>query len=82
MILVDIYIPAIDDTYDFMLDENTSVEQIKEEIYEMLAKKVNEPKSESGKAFSLWVIDSKRMLKDGSTLYASGVTDGTRLIYV
>ena len=29
MILVDIYIPAIDDTYDFMLDENACVEQIK-----------------------------------------------------
>lgn len=25
MILVDIYIPAVDETYDFMLDENTEI---------------------------------------------------------
>lgn len=82
MILVDIYIPAIDSIYDFMLDENVPVGQIKEEIYEMLLKKVREAKRESGKAFSLWTASSGRMLEDENTLYTSGITDGTRLIYV
>lgn len=82
MVLVDIYIPAIDDTYDFMLDENACTEQIKEEIYEILSKKMQESKDENGKAFSLWIADARWMLKDEKTLYESGVTDGTRMIYV
>lgn len=82
MILVDIYIPAIDSTYDFMLDENVPIGQIKEEIYEMLLKKVREAKGESGRAFSLWAVSAGRMLEDEDTLYTSGITDGTRMIYV
>ena len=82
MVLVDIYIPAIDDTYDFMLDENACIEQIKEEIYEILSKKMQESKDENGKAFSLWIADARCMLKGEKTLYESGVTDGTRMIYV
>ncbi len=82
MILVDIYIPAIDDTYDFMLDENACVEQIKEEIYEILSKKMKESKAENGKVFSLWDADRRYMLKDKETLYESGITDGMRMIYV
>ena len=41
MILVDVRIPAVDATYDFMLDENTPVEQIKMEIIEMVLGKIN-----------------------------------------
>ena len=82
MVLVDIYIPAIDDTYDFMLDENACIEQIKEEIYEILSKKMQESKDENGKAFSLWIADARCMLKDEKTLYESGVTDGTTMSYV
>ena len=46
MILTDIYIPAIDGNYDFMLDENAQLTQLIAEISEMISKKVNEAKLE------------------------------------
>lgn len=42
MILTDIYIPAVDANYDFMLDENVPAVQVMEEISEMISKKVKE----------------------------------------
>ena len=46
MILADIYIPAVDANYDFMLDENAQLTQLIAEISEMISKKVNEAKLE------------------------------------
>ena len=41
MILVDVYVPSLDDTFDFMLDENTEIDKVILEISEMIKKKVN-----------------------------------------
>ena len=38
MILVDVYVPAMDDNYDFMVDENVAVGQIVTEIGGMISK--------------------------------------------
>ena len=46
MILTDIYIPAVDASYDFMLDENVPTIQVMEELSEMISKKVKEKKPE------------------------------------
>ena len=40
MILTDVYIPAVNENYDFMLDENVPALQVMEEISEMISKKV------------------------------------------
>ena len=73
MILVDIYIPAVDETYDFMLDENTEIEKVILEIFEMISKKMQSGKKEE--------LDD-RALEKHRTLYASGVRDGSRLMLV
>lgn len=82
MILTDIYIPAVDDNYDFMLDENVPVIQIMEEISEMIAKKVKEKKPGQISEFVLYSRDSDTILDLNLSLYANGIHDGSRLIFV
>lgn len=82
MILADVWIPAIDDHYDFMLNENVTVEKIILEISEMVAKKMKSGKVGYVERFSLYSMDQKRMLKKDKTLYICRVTDGCRLLLV
>lgn len=82
MILTDIYIPAIDSNYDFMLDENVPVHQIMEEIGGMISKKVKEDAPVSLDEFALYSLDTKLLLDWGKSLHANGIRDGSRLLFV
>ena len=82
MILVDVRIPAVDATYDFMLDENTPVEQIKMEIIEMVAKQTQSGKPENTEEFMLFSTKEKRQLQGNRTLYEAGIKDGHSLMLV
>lgn len=82
MILVDIYIPAVDETYDFMLDENVETEKIIDEITEMISKKMKSASTENISEFLLYSMASERMLERRKTLYQNGVQDGTKLMLV
>lgn len=82
MILTDIYIPAVDADYDFMLDENVPVSQVMEEISEMISKKVKEKKPGQISDFILYSMDSGILLDHSLSLYANGIHDGSRMIFV
>lgn len=82
MILTDIYIPAVDSSYDFMLDENVPVIQVMEEISEMISKKVKEEKPGQIGEFVLYSVDTNTLLDPGRSLYANGIRDGNRMILV
>ena len=82
MILTDIYIPAIDGNYDFMLDENAQLTQLIAEISEMISKKVNEAKLEQIGEFVLYSMDTGSMLDLRISLYGNGIRDGSRLLLV
>jgi hypothetical protein len=82
MILVDIYIPSLDDSFDFMLDEDTSVDKIILEISEMISKKVNGVNAEEINELFLYNVETKQRLENGKTLCACGVKDGCRLMLV
>ncbi|MCI9124836.1 MAG: hypothetical protein HFH35_12325 [Eubacterium sp.] len=82
MILADIYIPAVDANYDFMLDENVPALQVMEEISEMISKKVKEKKPEKITDFVLYSMDTGTLLDHSLSLYANGIRDGSRLIFV
>ena len=82
MILTDIYIPAIDGNYDFMLDENAQLTQLIAEISEMISKKVNEAKLEQMAEFMLYSMDTGSMLDLRISLYENGIRDGSRLLLV
>lgn len=80
MILVDVYIPSMDDTYDFMLEENVPVEQVILEICEMISRKVKNPISETGEGFLMCSMDEDKILDRADTLYGNGVRDGSKLM--
>lgn len=82
MILVDVYIPSIDDSYDFMLDENVSVEQVIVEISEMITKKVTGKARENKATFFMCSMDQDKLLDKNQTLYENGIRDGSRMMLV
>lgn len=82
MILVDIYIPSIDDSYDFMLDENVSIEQVIVEISEMISKKVKGKVPENKADFMMCSMDKSEVLDRNQSLYEAGIRDGNRLMLV
>ncbi len=82
MILVDVYVPAMDDNYDFMVDENVAVSQIVTEIGGMISKKVKETLLEQDADFQLYSMNTGTLLNSGQSLYMNNVTDGCRLLLV
>ncbi len=82
MILVEVYVAALDARYDFELDENVQIQQIVGEICEMLSKKTKERTKASTGNFLLCSMESKEVLSGGKTLYQCGVRDGSCLVLV
>lgn len=80
MVLVDVYIPSVDETFDFMLDETAGADQIMLEIYEMVAKKMNSSTEEGIDEFLLYHMTTGKLVERGRTLAESGVRDGSRLM--
>ncbi len=82
MILVEVYVPALDEKYDFELDENVEISQVTGEICEMLSKKTKEQISAATMDFMLCSMDNKEVLAGERTLYQSHIRDGSCLILV
>lgn len=82
MILVDVYIPSVDDNFDFMLDEDTEIRKIIMEINEMISKKMKSHRIENVNDFLLYSMEQEQMLDKEQTLYESGIRDGSRLMLV
>lgn len=82
MILVDIYIPSVDKTYDFSLDETVEIQTIIEEIVEMVGQK--EHTTITGDMAALWLCDSltKRKLPRTALLEDCGIHNGSSLLLV
>ncbi|MBO5373334.1 MAG: EsaB/YukD family protein [Lachnospiraceae bacterium] len=82
MILVDIYVPAVEKNMDFMLDENIPLVQIMTEIREMISKKLMGSSLEQNEEFWLCSMDTGCMLDPRLTLYMNGIRDGSKLVMV
>lgn len=82
MILVDVYVPAVDESFDFALDEDILIEKVIFEMMEMISKKMKGGNEGFAEDFFLYFIDKEEKLEKASTLYASGVIDGSRLMLV
>lgn len=82
MILVDIYTPAVDRSYDFMLDENADLSAVIIEVVEMIARKTGSERPSNTEDFVLYLAGTGTPIPPGRTLYENGVRDGDRLILV
>ena len=80
MILVDVYIPSINNTIDCLLDENVETELIVEELTEMITRMTKSGETQTSLTFSLYSTDQKREIQSNKSLYEAGVRDGSRLL--
>lgn len=82
MIMVDIYIPSVDQVYDFGIDETASVAMVIEEITAMVSQKEQCALQGDAKGLLLCDRDRQEILPQDRTLQDCGVQTGTRLLLV
>ena len=82
MILVEIYSPAVDQTFDFELDEDADIGSVLIEVTGMIAKKTGSEKPVDASAFILYCKGREQPLPEGRTLYECGIRDGYTLVVV
>lgn len=80
MILVDVYIPIIQKTYDFMLEETINVQTAIDEIVEMVCQKEGFASVNNTNGFNLFLCYSQQLLANNKSLSENGVVTGDRLI--
>lgn len=82
MILVDIYVPALDQVYDFKVEESCTTVVIAEEVCEMIQQKEQLLADSEEERAVLFDEKTQRMLPPEQTLSECGIGDGRRLILV
>lgn len=82
MILVDIYVPTVGNTYDFQLDENEKISTIVEEIGELINQKEHCTLVGEISNLMLCSMDNKSILPGNLTLYQLGIKTGNSLLLV
>lgn len=80
MILIDVYVPALDKVYDFSVDENSAISVLTEELAEMICQYEQYDPIEHPERIML-ACESKRLrLPANETLLSCGIRHGERLI--
>lgn len=82
MILTDIYVPALNEKYDFQLDETVPVQMLIDEIVEVLQKKSGGIPEDSSHPFVLCSFEQMCILDSARTLQECGVKNGSGLFIV
>ncbi|MCM1159236.1 MAG: hypothetical protein NC300_08955 [Bacteroidales bacterium] len=82
MILVDVYIPSLDEVYDFKVDETAKIINVVQEISEMICKKYKTELNEESKNFFLCSVENGEVLNSNSTLAENKIYNGSRLFIV
>lgn len=82
MILVDINVPSIDKYYDFLLNENTPIASIIDEITEMIGQKEKTFISGDVKQLDLCNATSEEVLNKGMSLNECNIKTGDSLILI
>lgn len=82
MILVDIYIPSMDKTYDFQVDETVPIENLIIEIAEMIGNETKSGKEICADKFLLCCMEKELIFQKTSSLQAYGIRNGSRLLLV
>lgn len=76
MILVDIYVPVLDKTYNFRLDETARVEDVTEEIAEVICQREQITLLGSADDLLLSQTSSHHIMAASATLAGSGIGSG------
>lgn len=81
MIITEIYVPALDVSYDFKLDENVRTNVAVEEIAGVICQKEQCKIKGDKTGFMLFKASSQQILAMNLTLYENGVQTGDSLIF-
>ncbi len=82
MVHVDVYVPAVDCQYEFMLEETAAAEEAMKEIVDILQKKLGGDKTAGQEGFALYSCDYGRRLCLTDSLEGQQVKNGSRLLLV
>ena len=82
MILVDVYAPSVNQTYDFMLEEGAKVSVVIDEITEMIAQKEQADLKGNVRELLLVSQNDRCILSPDHTLAYYEIQTGDKLILV
>ena len=82
MVLVDIYVPSVDKTYNFSLNEQTKIRAIVSEITEMIEQKEQIRLIGDKERLCLYSVRDRAALPTESTLRECMTKSGSRLILI
>lgn len=82
MVFVDVFVPSVDKTYNFNLNENATIGEVILEITEMIEQKERTKLIGEKNNLNLYVMKEATLLPKGNSLFDCYVTSGSRLILV
>lgn len=82
MILVDVYVPIMEETFDFSVDENALISVLIEELGEVVCQKERWPRPENMQNLMLCNLKGNTILPEDSTLAGMGISSGSRLMLI
>lgn len=82
MIIVEIKVPALDKTYDFQLEENVPLGELRKEIGEIICRKEQLSLKGDVKDLLIWDANGKRQLLLEKTAYENGLRTGDCILLV
>lgn len=80
MILVDVFVPSVDNVYDFQLDEDVKIGMLVEEIGEMVCQKEHCRLEGNIEKLLLCSLDNREILAKNTTLAECGIKTGAKLM--
>ncbi|MCD7746713.1 MAG: EsaB/YukD family protein [Lachnospiraceae bacterium] len=82
MIMVDVYVPSLGQSYDFSLDETAKAGDVTEELADMIAQKEQCELKGPARNLILCSDTDRKPLPAGRTLGECGIRTGHRLLLV
>lgn len=82
MVLVDIYVPSVDQIYNFNLSEDIGISAIINEIIGMISQKEQTSLDGDQDGLNLYSVRDKRILPRGNTLSDCNIKTGSYLMLV
>ena len=82
MIIVEIFVPSVDGTYEFKLNEDIEVSLIIDEICSVICEKEQCPMPTNCQDMVLFNADREVRLNENLTLFENDICSGNRLILV
>ncbi len=82
MLIIEVYAPVIGNVYDFKIDENASIIDLKEEICVMICQKEQYRIAEHMDELMLFSSDKQIILRDDLSAAENGIMNCERLILV